>query len=418
MKNEIAPLLRIIEEKLGWGASESWRNEDFDSLQQLILQKTGISLSISTLRRLWGRTPYEHLPSSTTLNCIARFADFETWREYLKKQVSNETIHSEAKETVREKNTWKSSLWLKMAGVILAVIGIMSILTFKRSSTKLQAPNYHLSSKPLTRGIPNSVIFTYDAVSSPSDSIYIQQSWDKRKRVLVEKNRHIHTSIYYEPGFFKAKLLIDSQIVKEQSLIIPTDGWLGLIEQKAVPVYLEQAAFTNENYIHLPSTSIIKNNITLQPIPPVVKFYNVGNFKPTEIHSFSFNVDVKNDLATGSAACQLTNIILITDDNPIIIPLSTKGCSSELSLLSVDQIISGKKNDLSGFGADLKNWVNITVKTSPNGLHYFVNGQLAYECPLPKRKMHIVGMAYVFHGTGAVKNILLEGENGVVFKAF
>jgi hypothetical protein len=418
MKKEIEPILRDIEAKLGWGVSESWRNEDFDSLQLLILQKTGISLSLSTLRRLWGRVSYGHFPSSTTLNCIARFAGFENWRDYLKKQKSNEAADFQIKERSGETAGRKSNFWFKISAAILVAIGVMSILTFRWSSKRLKTANYQLSSKRLTSVIPNSVVFTYDAGASPSDSIYIQQSWDKRKRRLVQKNDHTHTSIYYEPGFFKAKLLIDSQVVKEHSLIIPTDGWLGLIAQKTIPVYLEQTAFMHKNYINLASTAITKHNITLQPIPPIIKFYNVGNFKPTEVHNFSFNALVRNDLATGSAACQLTYIMLITDDIPIVIPLSVKGCTSELNLVSIDQTVSGKKTDLSGFGTDLEQWVNVVVKASMGKLHYFVNGQLAFESPLPKREVHIVGMAYIFQGTGAIKNILLEDPKGTVFKAF
>lgn len=415
MHNEVAPLIRIIEEKLGWGPASTWKSDDFDALQQAIFEKTGVSLSISTLRRLWGRAAYMNLPSAATLNCIARFAGFENWREYLKLQTIKDSPPLKRNRPVGRKRLLKPLIWITAAILVVTVLGGIVI---KQSSEKSNSVDYTFSSKVLAKGVPNSVVFTYDATSASSDSIYIQQSWDNRRRESVEKRLHTHTSIYYEPGFFKAKLLAGNQIVKEHALLIPTEGWLGSIDQQPVPIYLQPADFLSDTMLHLSPATITRKNIALEPLPPVVKFYQVGAFAPVATHNFSFSATVRNDLATGAGACQLTSIVLMTDDNPIIIPLSAKGCTSELNLLSGDVMISGKKNDLSCFGVDLKEWVKVSCKGVDNKLQYFVNDQFVYDSPLPYRSIHIVGMAYVFHGSGAVKDVLLEDGNKTVFEAF
>jgi hypothetical protein len=48
----------------------------------------------------------------------------------------------------------------------------------------------------------------------------------------------------------------------------------------------------------------------------------------------------------------------------------------------------------------------------------FINEKLAYEFALPQKKVHVVGMTYIFQGTGAVKDINLYNRNGLVFHAF
>ena len=71
MSPEIQHLLQTIERQLDWGAADAWQSRDFDKLNQLILEKTGVSLSASTLKRVWGRVQYGHAPSAVTLDALA-----------------------------------------------------------------------------------------------------------------------------------------------------------------------------------------------------------------------------------------------------------------------------------------------------------------------------------------------------------
>ena len=84
MSPEIEKLLKLIEGKLDWGESNTWQGKDFEKLNQLILDETGVSLSASTLKRVWGKVEYNHLPSVTTLDALAKFGGFENWRSFLK----------------------------------------------------------------------------------------------------------------------------------------------------------------------------------------------------------------------------------------------------------------------------------------------------------------------------------------------
>src|SRR5258708_29703187 len=82
--SDIKHLLTIIEQQLDWGDASNWQSKDFELLNELILEQTKVSLSASTLRRIWGRVEYNHLPSGTTLDTLSRFAGFENWRGFTK----------------------------------------------------------------------------------------------------------------------------------------------------------------------------------------------------------------------------------------------------------------------------------------------------------------------------------------------
>ncbi|MEO6685371.1 MAG: hypothetical protein ABIN24_05375 [Dyadobacter sp.] len=419
MLSDISELLRckkIIEQKLDWGPCENWQSIDFENLNQLILDETGISLSVSTLRRIWGRVEYNHLPSVTTLNTLAKFAGYQDWRSFVKQPVVsnlNSPVNFPEKNR-RIRFPGQKLIWISAAGFL---IGLISILAF-RNIGKPKKQEYTFSSQPTTREIPNSVIFTYNASDSPTDSVFIQQSWDSRKRTLIDKNQNKHTSIYYEPGFYIAKLIVGEKIVKEHKLTIPTKGWLGTIDGKKIPVYLKDFEFVKPDVMRLPIAVITEKNISMQPEPPYIHYFNVGNFDPVSLKNFSFSTAIQHEYREGAAACQMASITLLTDDIPIVIPLSVKGCVSELNMLSIDNYISGKKADLSAFGVDFSVWNEVSCKNTADKIQYFVNDKLAAEYPLPSREIKIIGISYTFQGTGAVKNVSLKSGAKTIFEAF
>ncbi len=46
--------IQIIESRLGWIDNEgNWKNSDFENLSEAIFEKTKVSISVSTLKRIW-----------------------------------------------------------------------------------------------------------------------------------------------------------------------------------------------------------------------------------------------------------------------------------------------------------------------------------------------------------------------------
>jgi hypothetical protein len=73
----------------------------------------------------------------------------------------------------------------------------------------------------------------------------------------------------------------------------------------------------------------------------------------------------------GQGICQNVRIGILYDGGVIALPLSKKGCSGKLSIMTVDdKMIDGKINDLSGFGVSFDHFVNVMC-SSKNGLLSF-----------------------------------------------
>lgn len=412
----------LIEEKLGWGNSEKWTNQDFEELSQRIFEATSITLSPTTLKRIWGKVKYDSAPTITTLNTLAQFIGFEHWRAFRQnhfpKNDSNEpSIVSTIEETPRAKQPYLFSFILPL----LLVLGIASwyfISKNQHKSTQINPSDFSFSSKKVVSvGVPNSVIFDYDASKAPDDSVFVQQDWDPSKRIKVGANQHQHSSVYYYPGQFQAKLVIGKQVVKEHKLFIQTDGWLPFIEQSPIPVYFKQQEALNDGKLGLSLEKIQQQNINLKPVAPVVQYSNLKDFGDVKTNDFVFETSVKNTYREGASICQYTEISLLCEGAAILIRLSAKGCISENSLFFIEKNISGKEHDLSGFGTDFKDFAKVRCESVNGQVKIFVDNKLAYEFPYEGPVSKIVGIKYRFHGSGLVDDVkLTKGDGKVMFE--
>lgn len=272
--------------------------------------------------------------------------------------------------------------------------------------------DYAFSSREILQaGIPNSVVFNYDASKSPADSVIIQQSWDARLRTTVAKDQHQHTLIYYFPGFFNPKLLVNGQVVKELDLLIKSNGWLAAVGASPVPVYFNKEDFIADGKMALSIDKMKAQNLNLSPQAPLLSYIDVQDFGEIYTDDFVFETALRNDYREGSSVCQLTNIYLLCEGTAIDIPLCARGCESAISFYFTDFKISGKEKDLSAFGVDFKNFVKLRIESANGKAKILLNDTLAYLVDHPITRSKIIGIDFVFQGTGSVDYVKLSGNH-------
>ncbi|WP_416445741.1 hypothetical protein ACH3O9_07195 [Leeuwenhoekiella sp. A16] len=410
LAKNIEACLHQIVDKFDKGSPGDWSTQDYEKLGLNIQSKTGVLLSVSTLKRLWGRVNHSSRPSHSTLNTLAKYLDFDDWAEFAKSQnKESENILRSEKQLIGRK---KSIILIIL--VIIAATGLWLLIPMNSKSAPLKGkPSYTFSSRVVATGLPNSVIFQYSAKNIPPDSkIEIQQSWDKRKRETVNKGDSIATSIYYRPGYFKAKLLVNNIIVKEDDVYIPTDGWMGLIELRTKPIYLNQNEFLIDSILRIENSIFSKYRIYPDRDPTWVGFYNIKEFKGLYVDNFELETYVKNTWKQGTNICQNIRIAILYDGGAIVIPLSAKGCVSELSIMTVgDKLINGNANDLSGFGVEFNDFENVKCISKDGHLNFLVNNREVLTVQIPQIHKKIVGIAYNFEGSGTVKKITFSSND-------
>ncbi len=414
---------KLFESSTGWGDSDDWTNQDFVILSEKIQERTGVALSHVTLKRVWGKVKYESLPNTHTLDTLVQFLGYENWREFKSKNgngtVKIETIqptsnlnghHREEGLSPVKKNRKLLKIIFLGAGVI-AVVVIVFFMT--RSSVNITKSDYSFSSKKVvSEGLPNSVIFNYDATKSPYDSVIIQQSWDKKLQSKVSKYQHQHTSIYYYPDYYKAKLIVGNKIVSTHRLLIKSNGWLPIVTQWPVPVYFDKKDVISGGKMSLSIEKIQSRNIKMQPVPPTVLYSNVQDFGEIYSDNFVFETSVRNDYNEGASACQLTTIYLLCEGTAVGIPLCAKGCISNIDLLFTNFYASGKQEDLSAFGVDFNSFVKVRVESKNRKATIMINDKLVYTVNSEIIRSKIIGFDFTFQGTGSVSYVKLT--NGSV----
>ncbi len=261
------------------------------------------------------------------------------------------------------------------------------------------------SNKVLTEGVPNSVVFHYDAsAASSDDSVFIVQDWDMSRRTLVSKTGHAHSAIYYYPGYFNAKLVVDTQIVQTHGLLIGSGGWLAMAEGEPEPFY-----FKKEEYISKGGRSRgrlcapgQKSFAALRSMDQRLLYKGNGFRCPTII--FPSRRPCESIAYNGAEACQRVEVFIHCKNDVFIFPSPHPACIGDLQLYAQGKRVSSKEADLSGFGADLTQWTNFKIVTVNRHMQFIINNRPVYALDFPNPPTDIVGVQYRFQGGGSVKD--------------
>ncbi|MBD1362337.1 hypothetical protein IDJ77_00825 [Mucilaginibacter sp. ZT4R22] len=427
--DELIETLKLqYEIETGWGDSRGWTNQDFINLSERIHQRTGVTLSHVTLKRIWGKVKYDSLPNTYTLDTLANFIGFNGWRGFVTAHQKNGSTsvailedvivnpqpgHVPAPTPAITDRPTNRRIWQITTGVALVTGIVITYLSINKNPPPIADSDYTFSSKKaVTQGLPNSVVFNYDASKAPGDSVIIQQSWDKKLRQKVSKLDKQHTSIYYYPDYYRAKLIVNNKIVKQHDLLIKSNGWLGVVTLSPVPVYFDSVDVMKDGKMSLNAAQIQARNIKMQPVAPFVLFSNVKDFGEIYSDDFVFETSLKNNYKEGAAICQQTHLYLLCRGTAIGIPLCAKGCVSDVDFIFTNYFRSGKKKDLSMFGVDFSKYVKVRVEAHNRVGKVYLDDKLVYTVNSDIIRSKIIGIDFSFQGTGSVDYVKLS--NGKV----
>ncbi|MEM6800884.1 MAG: hypothetical protein AAF696_05740 [Bacteroidota bacterium] len=410
----IEQIVARINAELNWGPVDSWTNKDFEQLSEQVWLKTRKRLSVTTLKRVWGRAERSSQPSQTTLDILAEFAGFENWRTFTQKQEASKSIE-------QHKATMLTSSFSRytVLGLIVVVLGISFILwqqpkPLLKSPATGKAKGFLFKKTVVADEIPNSVVFAYDAsMAEPGAVIEIQQDWDMRKRISLNRADSIATCIYYRPGYFKAKLVVDSQIVAEDDVLIQSNNWLGIVEQDPVPVYLPNEEVNQGTEIAITSEALKLYKLDPMQEDMISSLYKISNFEELFTDDFSFQIELRHSLKNPPRRCQGVEIYLIFDGGAISIPLANKGCVSNLDIMTFEGFNSGKTTDLSAFGVDMDVWQRVGMISQDGKLDVLINGQAVYQMAVSSPPLAIKGISVHFEGIGKIRKGKFSNSTGM-----
>jgi hypothetical protein len=398
-----------IEQLLNWGDSSLWTNSDFELLSDKIFEKTSVRLSVSTLKRIWGKVKYDNSPTAATLNSLANFLGYASWRDFESEQSKTSPLPVEPVERARQQSARTRRRVVVPVAILIIGVVVVFLLVKGRSPHRFDPAKATFDHREVTDDLPNSVVFNYDVSAYNADSAFIQQNWDPMRREKIPLDGKQHTSVYYEPGYFMAKLIVNDTIVREAIVWIKTKGWKGILLTDKTPIYISDAdtrlgdkrGFTPELLREKWETPVFtEHSATLQ---------NVRDFN-VNVNAFDFEAMLRNTSTSEESVCRRVIVYLLTSEMAIIVPLTTKGCSSEIGILTTNGWKSGKENDFSAFGCEFKNMEKLNVGIKDSMLNISINDKVVFTEKQMNARGQIVGLRVAFEGAGEMQYAKLNGE--------
>lgn len=419
-----------IEDKLRWGDSEQWTSQDFEVLSEKIFEHTQVRLSVTTLKRIWGKVRYESSPNMATLNALAKFMGYENWRNFRTRYAVIEGLDAQVTgpdRLIHAKPRRKRRSVVVLVPAFLVVLSLLSFFLIKHDETPAVVQEKPVAKAADTRkpvfkssktsdDLPNSVVFEYDASMYDSEQVYIQQNWDPERREKVNPKGNYHTSIYYYPGYFNSKLIVNGEAKAEDVVFINTNGWKGMVNLSPIPAYLPKDEFGRGGSMGITSAllaekvgSKVFNNVWSS-------FHNVREFEGLTGEDFLLETSLRNTSSVEEAACRKVIVYVLGSVSAVIVPLSDKGCISELSVLTPDGWIDGRSEDLSAFGCDFSSWQQLSFGVSDQTLSISLNAREILRRKVAGSIGDIIGLRIMVEGAGEVDMVRLSGREGVVLE--
>ena len=220
------------------------------------------------------------MPQIATLDAIAITSGHQSWQDFkfnknpgLIYSTNGQKIGKEFVQTIKTKLQLLNSC---LAGLLLLLsFGLLAIINIKKPGLSNVDKARFSATKVTGNNIPNTVVFKYNVDSVSADSFFIQQSWDKNRRVKVDKNNHTLTDIYYEPGYHTAKLVANDKVIKTVDVSIPTNKWVYYAAEnapKSIPKYIETTGI-KDGSMQLTRDEVLNSRIDLHRNNRVAQLY-------------------------------------------------------------------------------------------------------------------------------------------------
>ncbi|MBA4054498.1 MAG: hypothetical protein C0490_07295 [Marivirga sp.] len=403
-----------IEQKFSFGNGSGYTQRDLEVLCSHIEQKTGVIISLSTMKRLW-KDSYKQSPQVATLNALAILLDYKDWQDF---KLANQ----------KKPNKKPIPHWAVPALVSLTIVGalIFWLATKAGDSEKIKSlnevpkingPVHFEASSTVTSGIPNTVIFHYDVSNVVADTFYIQQSWNSDHRVALNSKDSVLTSIYYESGFHRAKLIANDSVIAMRPIHVISNGWEPHIYRNdSDPELLDfkNEKFVSNGQLHIDSAILVKRNIDFSK-----RFLTrITNSQVFNLHSdnFSFSTRMKADRVFHQV-CPWMDLVIVTDVHTFSVYWTGKGCEKYAGYKLGEISKSGKNNDLSALGCNVYEWQELKVQVKDRQAMIYLNGQPTFRETYKEDFGKIVALIYIFDGTGSIDYAKLQdGNEQVVFE--
>lgn len=373
---------------------------DYEYLNKVIFEKSGIDLSTATLRRIWSEDR-EGIPQAKTLDAMAQVLDYDGWHEFKKANPAQQRTPAK-----------KSFAWFYILGLII-IIG-SAILYYWNPETQWEVEL--TPEKNSHEGVPATIGFNYNISEAPGE-VNMQLSWNPTVRTVLDPEKNFYTGTYFYPDYHEAKLLFEEQILASSYVHITTLGWHGLIMQSGLdphPIYIDEEDFILDSKLMF--TDSLSEKYGLNTLDELFSVFTLSNSVLEQVSGDDFEMEAtfKSLGNLSKPICSQTDILIKGETQSFRIPISSEGCYGITGLKCSEQLISGKTTDLSNLSANLLQNQTVSIKVSNKQLTISLEGKDPFIADFSELIGPIKVIKFIFIGYGEVSKFELRSSDQVL----
>ena len=436
-------LAREIEKQLNKGPVSEWSQRDFVGLSETIEAQTKEQISVTTLKRVFGKVEYNGLPYIHTLNVLAQFTGHLHWSAFKKKELgiededieipkpqqnrNNELIKNSQVKRGNEFITSKTKHWIK--GFVLMVgLGLFFGLGWYGSwwwwkgrwlvpetKNNIDSPG-KLSTEILNQDtIPVVVKFNYQGpVSDPDELTVISLEPGKMEHFAINGagyGKSLHT--YTEPGIYPVRIFCNRRQLAYYPFLVSDKKWAAKISQgrKSIKIKLDLSQqpflkFNNESISQVGIDTNARFMINL------IKFKDYG----LSGDSFTFISPIRNNQIKPELKDQLSKIILRCANNSIHIQMAKiRPRYGFFMQISDNYLNKENQKDQKRFIHSMENWRVVKIQTKGKLCKVWIDDNLVLQKPYSLPLGDVMGVEYFFSGNGEVKSFQMHDQRGKIW---
>ncbi|GJM64372.1 hypothetical protein [Persicobacter diffluens] len=356
---------------------ESLTNSDFERLSQLIFERTQTMLSVTTLKRFFGKVSVSenYKTSNSTLNTLSCFVGYDSWEEF---QKAHRPVRLHFKLPVF--NKWS----------VFGSLSLFIVVAFFLLLPTSEKPTLEIGLRKLSGTFPFTVSFDYQIKGQDQYFVKFEQ-YHSLEPLSADYQRISH--IYEFPGFYniliykKREGIENYQVVDTLQAHIQYPDWMGETYHSGTKSDAKRVLQVDYNgELMISPSQVVKVGMDSSSLYFTSMMYSKP--MPVDLDDFSFEGFLQMDTHQDEDFCKWIDLQLTGEfGRKIWLTFVPEGCDRWAKVVISEHQRDGYHHDNQAFMIkDKMKWHQVNIQSKNGVVKVVVDGkqilQQKYQLPL------------------------------------
>lgn len=350
------------------------------------------NISIDSIRRFLLKEKLSF--DKRTLNAFLLLIDSpHNWQQY--------KVEGFGKHQIAQTNLKSNSKFIWGGIAILVLLSGFMVYLFSRNTSSPE-PEFSVALID-SEGFPKRVKVSYDFTNVPfCEASFFFDIYN----VALKANKGdtiVSTSL---PKYSMFKLFVDGKQNKEVKLNIPSEGWIGVLNNR---IPLKQESFIRNDVMQV----IMDKSYQKTDEDFYTSFMNFRDFQVSG-DAFQLEADIMNNKGCGGIWAYDISVDIVGSESSISFNLLSPDATQYLVLKAGNTDFRAGKNvgQVQNLGVKLDNWKHLVVSAKDQRLFIKLDKKLLFEGKFEGEIGNIQGLQLYAKGSGAFKKVQLKDLQG------